>query len=101
MALTAQELITLSEITGESRESAAAVSVDSDLETALRAEIAVWNANRDKVNLEVRGEVDLRAKRLLDAIRKRVRVWMGFPALTDDERVSLPPTLSAESCVRW
>ena len=104
MSLTGQEKISLSAITKESIATVSGVAVDADLEVALRAKIATWDANRDAVDLILKGGrdgVDLTTQRLLDAITEDVRRWMGFPELKDEHSISLPGTVSVCSSVRW
>lgn len=50
----------------------------------LSEDIDLWDANRNAVDLELKGEIDLRAQRLLDGIRERVRVMYGFPRYSEE-----------------
>lgn len=100
--MTDTEVITLSEITQESItviESATA-GISSDLVTKLQSEIVTWNTEHDDVDFEFAGEgVNLEGQRLLDAITRRVRVWLGFPALVNN--IKLPGSVVISSHLSW
>jgi|SRR6185369_1552534 len=50
----------------------------------LSDDIDLWNANRNSVKVELKGETDYRAQRMLDAIRERVRVLYGLSRFPED-----------------
>lgn len=103
MALTAAEIITLSEITDESIASVEAkvVGISSDLETKLKAEVVLWNDNRDGVDVRLAGKVNLDAQNLLDAITDRVRNWLGWEAFRQRGAATLPGTVVMQTETGW
>jgi len=86
MALTSEQIDTVAEIVDESYATVAdkASVIEAATEAHIVEDIATWNANRDKVKLEIGGGgdgVNLKAKRLLDAITARTRRRLGLPTL--------------------
>lgn len=86
MALTATQLDSVSEITGASYEDVeeAALEINAATETAIIADIATWNENRNAVDFEMAGGSDgvkLKAQTLLDAITERTRRRLGFTSI--------------------
>jgi hypothetical protein len=100
--MTITEIITLSEITGESIAAieGAVSDISATLVTRLQAEIVKWDAEHDGVDFQFNGEgVSLEGQSLLDAITERVRLWLGFEPLNSFP--SLPGSVVITSSLGW
>ena len=87
MALNATQKVTVAEITLEPYEDIDERADDliTEQETAVIAYIALWNDNKNDVDLEVDIDgVSLHGQRLLDAIRERVRKLFGYPLYSSE-----------------
>lgn len=86
MALTGPQKVTVAEITYEKYEkiNELAPNLTADQESAVIADIAIWNARKNKVHIRLEGGrdgVNLINDRLLEAITIRVRNVFGLPPL--------------------
>lgn len=103
MALSASDILTLVEITRQSRATvqASAEGMDADLESRLSDEIRLWEENRNAVDVELKGEVDLKARRLLDDIRVRVCDLLEYPVPVSGEDAALQGSGAVGVSVRY
>lgn len=103
MALSAEDILTLVEITRQSRETVEAdvEDIDAALETRLEARIALWDENKDSVDVELHGKVDMKAQRLLNAIRVRVCDLLGYPVPVSDEYGEMPGSAAVATSVSY
>lgn len=86
MSLTGPQKVTVAEITYETpaKINEITVSLDADIETAIIADIAVWNEKRSKQAIRLSGGrdgMDLNVERLLEAVTIRVRNALGLSPL--------------------
>lgn len=85
MALTGPQKVTVAEITYEkyAKIDELAPSLNSDQETSIIADLATWALIRDShVKLEGgRDGVDFDNERKREAIRRRIRIALGLPAI--------------------
>lgn len=86
MALTGAQKVTVAEITYETYDTidGLAGSLNADQETAVIADIAIWNARKNKVHIRMEGGrdgVNLVNDRLLEAVTIRVRGAFGLSLL--------------------
>lgn len=86
MALTSAQKVTVAEITYEtpSKVNEITVALDPDIEDAIIADIAIWNANKNDVDVRLEGGRDgtnLVVDRLLEAVTIRVRNALGLSPL--------------------
>ncbi len=88
MALDPAEVLTLAEIIQASRattqELISSLNFDADDEIYLRAEIALWNENKNLVDSKLTGKVRWEAQWLLDAIRERIRKVFGLSLYSEE-----------------
>jgi hypothetical protein len=86
MALTPTEKVTASEAARETlaKVEAAASDLTAEQETAIAAELVKYEELKDKIKLEVKGEVNLSFRTLLEEIRQRIRKHFGWPALSPE-----------------
>lgn len=86
MALTATQLVTVSEITQETLETitSLASSLTAEQETWIGTEITLWNTNRNKLKVELDGDLKYQMRTLLNAIRMRVRKMFGLSLISDE-----------------
>lgn len=85
MALSAAQKVTVAEITYETYATIDAITITAEQETAVIADIATWNLNRNDLDVELTGaknDVKYRARLLLDEIRIRVRNIFGLPLIS-------------------
>lgn len=104
--MTEAEIITLSEITGQSISAVegAVTGISAALETKLQGEIATWNTNRNKVKTWIdkgKNGVNVQTRSLLDAITNRVCVWLGFPLPADKFYSQLPGSMVVSTELGW
>jgi hypothetical protein len=88
MALTATQKVTVAEITQESLAlvESASSSLTPEQETAIIADIATWNTNRNKVKTWIEkgpSGVNVRTRNLLAEIRMRTRNAFGWPLFSE------------------
>ena len=84
MALSAEQQVIVAEIIEKPRSYVQSKTL-SDAEILwLSDDLDVWAEKRNKVAVELNGEVDYKIQRLLDKIRERVRVLYGLPRYSDD-----------------
>lgn len=82
MALNSEQIVLTAEIVRESYASvaSAASSLNAAQEAILSDDIDLWEAERNAIDLRVKGEgIDLNTDRLLAAIFYRVRTMLGYP----------------------
>lgn len=86
MALTATQLVTVSEITQETLETitSLASSLTAEQETWIGTEITLWNTNRNKLKVELDGDLKYQMRTLLSTIRMRVRKMVGLSLISDE-----------------
>lgn len=86
MALTATQLVTISEITQETLETitSLASSLTAEQETWIGTEITLWNTNRNKLKVELDGDLKYQMRTLLSTIRMRVRKMFGLSLFSDE-----------------
>ncbi len=88
MALTSEQIAYTAEIVRESYASVASAvsSLNANQESLLSDDIVTWRAERNAIDLRVKGEsVDLNTDRLLAAIFYRVRSMLGYPFIPYDQ----------------
>ena len=82
MALTDTQIAQLVQITRKTRATveAKASSLTAEDESLIADDIDLWDENKDDVDVELRSSngADYRVQRLLDAIRLRILVLLGF-----------------------
>lgn len=86
MALTAAQKVTASEAARETLAAveSAAASLTAEQETAVVAELEKYEELKDKIKLELRGEVNLSYRILLEEVRQRIRKHLGWTLLSSE-----------------
>ncbi len=87
MPLTATQKVAVAEITLETLDviEDLATELTAEQETAIVADIATWNSNRNEVDLKFDSDrVNLESQRLLNAIRERVRKMLDLPLYSSE-----------------
>lgn len=86
MALTATQKVTASEATRETLAvvEAAASDLTAEQETAIVAELTKYEELKDKIKIELRGELILSYRTLLEEVRQRIRKHFGWTALSSE-----------------
>jgi hypothetical protein len=95
MAFTDAELAALVEITEETKASVdvAADAVGDATEDRVQADIVLWNTNRNSLKVQLQGGrdgINFDTRTLLNEIRIRVRVALGYDPVSD-ARLALDP----------
>lgn len=84
MPLTAFQEVIVAEIMQEPLSVVQAITLTEDQVVWVSDDIDLWEAKRNKISVELKGEVDYSVQRLLDEIRKRVRKAYGLPLYSSE-----------------
>lgn len=84
MPLTATQEVIAAEITQEVLSRIQAVTLTDEQIAWLEDDLDLWEAKRNSMTVELKGEVDYRTQRLLDDIRSRVRKLFGFSLYSEE-----------------
>lgn len=84
LTLSPEQEVIVAEIIEQPLSFVQSVTLTDEQITWLSDDLDIWEAKRNSVSVELKGEVDYKTQRLLDRIQRRVRKLYGLSLYSDE-----------------